>query len=333
MTLDVEGIPTNSPKGKIDLPDIESMTPNERFNHAFMQQHPDIISSAQSADLADQEASQNVAPAGKKRSVKKIPVIELFGPTIEGEGAVIGKQTMFLRTGLCDYACSACDSMHAVNPQMVKQLANWMTQEEIVQAVLKDTPKHIKTITFSGGNPAIHNLTYLTHELQQRGFEIVVETQGTKHPEWLHLVDHLVISPKSPGMGTAFDPQVFETFMSYILGSDVEYSIKIVVFTNQDLEFAVGIAGLLDKIFEEAALSPDWKDRFYLSQGNPVPPVFSIGENGEVINDSPANNALVEKLLKEYNNLSGEILKDPRLSFARFLPQLHVLIWGNETGK
>lgn len=269
------------------------------------------------------------APAGK--AGKKIPVVELFGPTIEGEGAVIGTPTMFIRFGLCDYKCTKCDSMHAVDPTMVKALANWMTQDEILVAILEKTPKHIKTITFSGGNPAIHNLEHLVDELHSKGFKIVVETQGTKAPKWLHKIDHLVISPKSPGMTNEFDAEVFTGFVHTILLADllgsINYSIKVVVFTAQDLEFAVGVAGLL-----ESTEIAEWQDHFYLSLGNPHPPVFGIDEeSGVVINDSPSTNALVEELLKSYNTLSEEILKDPRLSFAKFLPQLHVLCYGNET--
>ena len=36
----------------------------------------------------------------------KIPVLEIFGPTIQGEGRVIGRKTMFVRTAGCDYRCS-----------------------------------------------------------------------------------------------------------------------------------------------------------------------------------------------------------------------------------
>ncbi|PGN49203.1 7-carboxy-7-deazaguanine synthase QueE, partial [Bacillus cereus] len=30
--------------------------------------------------------------------MSKIPVLEIFGPTIQGEGMVIGQKTMFIRT-------------------------------------------------------------------------------------------------------------------------------------------------------------------------------------------------------------------------------------------
>lgn len=40
--------------------------------------------------------------------MKKLPVIELFGPTIQGEGLMIGKRSHFVRFGGCGYRCSWC---------------------------------------------------------------------------------------------------------------------------------------------------------------------------------------------------------------------------------
>ena len=36
--------------------------------------------------------------------MSKIPVLEIFGPTIQGEGMVVGQKTMFIRTAGCDYS-------------------------------------------------------------------------------------------------------------------------------------------------------------------------------------------------------------------------------------
>lgn len=38
---------------------------------------------------------------------EKIRISEIYGPVIQGEGAVIGKPTVFVRTGGCDYRCLA----------------------------------------------------------------------------------------------------------------------------------------------------------------------------------------------------------------------------------
>ena len=69
----------------------------------------------------------------KPKVDKKLPLMELFGPTIQGEGTVIGQQTYFLRFGLCDYKCRMCDSMHAVDPRLVKANATYLTQAEIFE--------------------------------------------------------------------------------------------------------------------------------------------------------------------------------------------------------
>ena len=42
-------------------------------------------------------------------------IAEIFGPTIQGEGALIGEPTVFVRAGGCDYRCAWCDSLLAVD--------------------------------------------------------------------------------------------------------------------------------------------------------------------------------------------------------------------------
>lgn len=279
---------------------------------------------------------------------KRIPVVEVFGPTIEGEGKIVGMQTMFIRFGLCDYRCTKCDSMHAVDPRLVKAGAEWLTEDEIADKLLTFMEEryvtHIENVVFSGGNPCIHDLTHLVHRLQAAGKRIHVETQGTKTPRWLNLVYHICVSPKSPGMGEKFDPEVFMHFMREF--QDRRVSVKVVIFDNRDIEFAAGVAGLL----QDAHL-PNFKmhSDFYLSLGNDQPPVFELGMNpatgenqvGQLITDkndqgileNDNKNPLVVNLLNRYNILCEDVMKDHRLAFARFLPQLHVLVWGNETGR
>src|SRR4051794_6252753 len=65
------------------------------------------------------------------------PVIEIFGPTIQGEGALAGAPTMFVRFGGCDYRCSWCDSMYAVDPAQVRENAVKMEPQEIIGELLR----------------------------------------------------------------------------------------------------------------------------------------------------------------------------------------------------
>ena len=59
-------------------------------------------------------------------------MIEVFGPTIQGEGAEAGLPCNFVRLGGCDFRCSWCDTMYAVDPAEVRANAERMTAEQIV---------------------------------------------------------------------------------------------------------------------------------------------------------------------------------------------------------
>lgn len=173
---------------------------------------------------------------------KLLPVVEIFGPVIQGEGITAGQRTIFIRFGLCDYECIMCDSMHAVDPARVKAEARWITQEEIADEVTALAKlRNCSSITFSGGNPCIHDLTHLVEVLHRNDLAISLETQGTKCPDWVAEVDYITISPKSPGMGEKFEPDVFKAFLEKGLITTPfanRWCLKVVVFSAQDLEFA-----------------------------------------------------------------------------------------------
>lgn len=273
------------------------------------------------------------------RPEKTVPVIELFGPTIQGEGAMIGVKTMFVRFGGCDYRCGRCDSMHAVDPQAVKANSNWVTQEHIAQLLLEaQEATGVEWVTLSGGNPTMWDLQRLT-ELLEGKMKIAVETQGSIWRDWLRNVDQLTISPKGPGMQERFNPKVFREFVQKI-GFNTKTCVKIVCFGMEDLEFALGVDQILDEIgLAGQACSPRVVDREsrYLSLGNYMQPV--LGEDLQ-LHDQELPEELAcgvdqlpipDELLASYKNiLELDFLPDRRLSHWKFLPQLHVLVWANK---
>lgn len=254
---------------------------------------------------------------------KKIPLVEVFGPTVQGEGAVIGQQTYFLRFGLCDMLCKMCDSMHAVDPVKVKEKAEWLTQFEIYTELLNlaaETPDSTNWVTLSGGNPCIHDLTDLCQNLRINKWRIAVETQGTKCPGWLGLCDTITISPKGPGMGEECDLDKLDKFMQRVNESAMtadKYNMKVVVFDQRDLEFA---KMMIERYIEVKGYSFP----FYLSQGNPFPP----GPRSEKVSDGEIRDTLRAQYLMTLEQISN----DRYLSKVRFLPQFHVWLWGNKQG-
>src|SRR5690606_15490248 len=105
---------------------------------------------------------------------KTYPVVEIFGPTIQGEGPYQGESAVFVRFGGCDYKCSWCDTPHAVLPEYVRQ-ARRMTSEEIIAAAAR-VSRDVRWLVLTGGNPALHDLTRVVVSAQRIGYRVAVET-------------------------------------------------------------------------------------------------------------------------------------------------------------
>ena len=241
----------------------------------------------------------------------KLPVLEIFGPTIQGEGAMIGKQTTFIRTVHCDYACKMCDSMHAVDPAQYKGKETTYTAQELFDAVMAIQGK-CEWITISGGNPALWDFSEFLVLADDAGLFVAVETQGSVFKPWLLHVDQLTVSPKGPGMGVDEQQSLkdFVNFMDHMSsegGNTCLMDIKIPVFNVRDLEFAETIA----------ALNPD--AHLYLSVGNDILPQ----DLGLLLSDHR------DRLLGAMDLIYEAVKNRPGLANAIVLPQLHVLLWGN----
>jgi len=134
----------------------------------------------------------------------RIRVAEIFGPTIQGEGALIGLPTIFVRTGGCDYRCSWCDSLHAVDAAYRDSWAP-MAASEVMAEVERLSGGQPMMVTLSGGNPAIQPLGPLIRQGRAKGYRFALETQGSVARGWFADLDMLVLSPKPPSSGMEVD--------------------------------------------------------------------------------------------------------------------------------
>jgi len=238
--------------------------------------------------------------------VKPVPVVETFGPTIQGEGPLAGTPTYFVRLGLCDYRCSWCDSMYAVDPKLVREGSVRMNEHQILDE-LRKLQLGPQWVTLSGGNPAVHDLGDLVALLNDRRLLVAVETQGSKWKPWLTRVQQLVVSPKPPSSGMAGEKNEAETRSFLDVASKAmqtrKRGLKIVVFDDDDYDWAKRII----------AANPGW--RTWLSVGTPIPDAEPI----------PA-------ILDRFRWLSERVASDMSLRHVRVLPQLHVLAWGQVRG-
>src|SRR4051794_20292397 len=94
-------------------------------------------------------AAPATAPRPRRTGPSTLPVVEIFGPTVQGEGPDAGVPAYFVRFGGCDWRCTWCDSMHAVEPAQVRQNAERLTVAEITDRV-RVLPEGPRLVVLSG---------------------------------------------------------------------------------------------------------------------------------------------------------------------------------------
>ncbi len=235
---------------------------------------------------------------------KTIPIMELFGPTIQGEGIMSGTFTTFLRTGGCSLRCSWCDSMDAVLPEKVKELGTRLATHEILRDIAK--LPYAPYCTFTGGDPCMHKgLGDIIAALNMENIMVAVETQGELFPDWLITADVVTFSPKGPSSGNIVD---IDPLYKWLRGNRNNTNaqrvcIKIVCFNEEDVEYALDVYGRIPVPLYDA---------FYLTSGTAPFSEHMIPE------------ARILDLIYGYQTLSNHLLKMTRMNNIEFNHKTHV---------
>lgn len=233
-------------------------------------------------------------------SEPRISICEIFGPTIQGEGPLIGLPTVFVRTGGCDFRCSWCDTRYAV---ATSHQAEWtaMTAGEILARVRSLAGAKPLLLSLSGGNPALQPLGGLIALGRPAGYTFALETQGSVAQEWFAGLDVLIISPKPPSSGMAADREKLAACLA--AAGRASASLKFVVADDADYLFARQVAAW----FPELPVTLQPCNRRWLQDEDP------------------------QEMFARLRWLVERVTADGWYA-ARVLPQLHVLLWGNRRG-
>lgn len=234
-----------------------------------------------------------------------IRVSEIFGPTIQGEGVLIGLPTIFVRTGGCDYRCSWCDSLHAVDNQFRHEW-EMMSVGAVWENVLALSGGRPLMVSLSGGNPAIQPLGALIDRGHGDGYRFALETQGSLARDWFAQLDVLILSPKPPSSRMTTDWAAVEACLQAAQGKP-QVVLKLIVFDERDYTYAKDAAAQFPQL------------PIYLQPGNHTPPHPTNDE-------APVD---LDGILKRMEWLVDSVTRD-RWFEARVLPQLHVVLWGNK---
>ena len=155
--------------------------------------------------------------------------------TIQGEGFHQGRAAYFIRLGGCDVGCVWCDVKESWDATKHPIVA----VEKLVKDV-RQTPAKLVVIT--GGEPLMHDLAFLTHQLQQAGFETNIETSGS--------------SPLSGSWNwICLSPKKFKAPLPEVVPFANE--LKIIIFNKTDFKWAEEYAAQVAPTCK-LYLQPEW---------------------------------------------------------------------------
>ena len=155
--------------------------------------------------------------------------------TLQGEGFHQGRAAYFIRLGGCDVGCFWCDVKDSWDASKHPQI-----NIDTIVAGANTYPGRLAVIT--GGEPLMHDLTILTAQLQQAGFETNIETSGS--------------SPLSGSWNwICLSPKKFKAPLPQIV--PLANDLKVVVFNKHDFDWAETYASQVSSQCR-LYLQPEW---------------------------------------------------------------------------
>lgn len=201
---------------------------------------------------------------------RTLPISEIFGPTIQGEGPASGELCSFLRFGGCNLGCWWCDSAYTWDGERfdLREEITMLSADEVLKAIPLS-----RVCVVTGGEPLLYQrraqFLEVLRGLKSRGQNVHIETNGTLGPisELADLVETFVVSPKlgharaqkgrvSPRM----DPQ-WST-----IAQNCCAHLKVVVQSEEDVKSTVRLAQRLDWDLRRVWIMPEGVDRATLDR-------------------------------------------------------------------
>jgi 7-carboxy-7-deazaguanine synthase len=179
--------------------------------------------------------------------IKTLPISEIFGPTIQGEGPFAGRTAWFIRLGGCNLACVWCDTPYTWQGSRY-DLRSELSMKSVAE-ILQTLPTLLSIVVITGGEPLLYAKQPIFEELllrlRRRGAAIHIETNGTIYPpeSVVALLDVVVISPKLPSSQPS--ERLTERTLIDIgwtnMASTIAY-LKIVCESKEDVKLAALLA-------------------------------------------------------------------------------------------
>ncbi len=183
-----------------------------------------------------------------------------------------------------------------------------MSAEKVFMRVQELSNNKPIMVSLSGGNPAIQNLEPLINLGHKHNYRFNLETQGSIAQDWFAKLDILTLSPKPPSSGMDTDYTLLDACFE-TAKSNPQIALKIVIMNDEDYKYAHDLA----KRYPDTAL--------YLQPANHTPPDAQ----------NPNQSTDLDGIMDRMKWLVDKVTEDQWFD-VHVLPQLHVLLWGNERG-
>jgi 7-carboxy-7-deazaguanine synthase len=153
-------------------------------------------------------------------------IAEIFR-SIQGEGKNQGYPCTFLRLAGCNLRCRWCDTPGAQSGGSTRE------PQEIIREI---ESLNGKRLCITGGEPLLQGsqLLPLVRHMKEQGFLIEIETNGTIDFRLYQPYASVCMDVKCPSSGEQSDLSL----LAHVRGQD---SIKFVVGTREDLQYAAGV--------------------------------------------------------------------------------------------
>ena len=223
----------------------------------------------------------------------QVAINEIFGPTVQGEGPMMGRRAVFVRTARCDLSCAWCDTPYTwdwVNHDPGKEIHNMTLDDVVIQVNMAD-PAHTCGVVVTGGEPLLQRTTIavLANRLLAGRPWVQIETNG-RHapPEGLDPKVMIVASPKLANSGMPHEKRVVRDRLARL--QEWPATFKFVVTSADDLTE-------VDQLVADHGLTDVW----VMPEGTTAGKVAAI-------------DALADQIIERGYNLST---------------RMHVTLWGS----
>ena len=184
-----------------------------------------------------------------------LEINEIFGPTIQGEGKLVGTPSVFIRFGRCNFNCvgfsveyetpsgikkCACDSYYAVDTAFKDTWTRYKSYDEIVNEVDKLINKFNYSykidIVITGGEPLLYwnneEFQKLLEHYVFEGHKVTIETNASLNLNFTKDYQKAILFSMSVKLSNSLEPlkkRINKETLTKILSNTKESYLKFVI--------------------------------------------------------------------------------------------------------